>query len=139
MFYDCSSLKTIVVGGEWSTTNVTYSDEMFSGCTSLVGGDGTKYNLSYMDKTKAYAGQGGYLTLKDGGTKEAYAVLSTDQTTLSFYYDTNKSSRSGTVYTAANFRKDYIGSWGAYRSHITKVVFDSSFANYTELTSTANW
>ena len=37
---------------------------MFSGCTSLVGGDGTKYNLSYMDKTKAYAGQGGYLTLK---------------------------------------------------------------------------
>ena len=66
---------------------------MFSGCTSLVGGDGTKYNSNYMDKTKAYAGQGGYLTLKDGGTKEAYAVLSTDQTTLSFYYDTNKSSR----------------------------------------------
>ena len=68
MFCGCSSLKTIVVGGEWSTTNVTYSDEMFSGCTSLVGGDGTKYNSNYMDKNKAYAGQGGYLTLKGAGT-----------------------------------------------------------------------
>ena len=139
MFSGCSSLKTIVVGGEWSTTNVTSSDEMFSGCTSLVGGDGTKFNSNYTDKTKAYAGQGGYLTLKGAATKEAYAVLSTDQTTLSFYYDTNKSSRSGTVYTAANFRKDYNDSWGAYSSNITKVVFDSSFANYTGLTSTAYW
>ena len=139
MFYDCSSLKTIVVGGEWSTTKVIKSGSMFAGCTSLVGGDGTKFNSNYIDKTKAYAGQGGYLTLKDGGTKEAYAVLSTDQTTLSFYYDTNKSSCSGTVYTAANFRKSSDDSWGAYRSNITKVVFDSSFANYTGLTSTAYW
>ena len=132
MFQGCSSLKTIVVGGEWSTTKVIESAQMFYGCTSLVGGDGTKFNSSYTNKTKAYAGQGGYLTLK-------YAVLSTDQTTLSFYYDTNKSSRSGTVYTAANFRKLEGDSWGAYRSNITKVVFDSSFANYTGLTSTANW
>ena len=139
MFQGCSSLKTIVVGGEWSTTKVIESAQMFYGCTSLVGGDGTKFNSSYTNKTKAYAGQGGYLTLKDAGTKEAYAVLSTDQTTLSFYYDTNKSSRSGTVYTAANFRKLEGDSWGAYRSNITKVVFDSSFANYTGLTSTANW
>ena len=139
MFQGCSSLKTIVVGGEWSTTKVIESAQMFYGCTSLVGGDGTKFNSSYTNKTKAYAGQGGYLTLKGAATKEAYAVLSTDQTTISFYYDTNKSSRSGTVYTAANFRKDYNDSWGAYSSHITKVVFDSSFANYTGLTSTAYW
>ena len=79
------------------------------------------------------------LTAVHAATKEAYAVLSTDQTTLSFYYDTNKSNRSGTVYTAANFRKDYNESWGAYSSHITKVVFDNSFANYTGLTSTAYW
>ena len=71
------------------------------------------------------------LTAVHAATKEAYAVLSTDQSTLSFYYDTNKSSRSGTVYTAANFRKFTTDSWGAYRSNITKVVFDSFFANYT--------
>ena len=139
MFYFCKVLRTIAVGGDWSTTNVIDSGSMFSGCTSLVGGDGTKFNSSYTDKTKAYAGQGGYLTLKGAATKEAYAVLSTDQTTLSFYYDTNKSSRSGTVYTAANFRKSYNDSWGAYRSNITKAVFDSSFANYTGLTSTVCW
>ena len=56
------------------------------------------------------------LTAVHAATKEAYAVLSTDQTTLSFYYDTNKSNRSGTVYTAANFRKSSDDSWEVYRS-----------------------
>lgn len=79
------------------------------------------------------------LTAVHAATKEAYAVLSTDQTTLSFYYDTNKSSRSGTVYTAANFRKSASSGWSTYDTKITKVVFDNSFANYTGLTSTANW
>lgn len=30
--------------------------------------------------------------------QEIYAVLSSDETTLTFYYDTKKDSRSGTVY-----------------------------------------
>jgi hypothetical protein len=41
---------------------------MFSGCTSLVGGAGTPYDGSIIDKTRAKVdgGQGneGYLTLK---------------------------------------------------------------------------
>ena len=41
---------------------------MFNYCNSLVGGDGTVYDQNYTDKTKAYAGEGGYLTLKDNGT-----------------------------------------------------------------------
>ena len=37
---------------------------MFSKCTNLVGGDGTVYDANYTDASKAYAGIGGYLTMK---------------------------------------------------------------------------
>lgn len=62
MFADCENLKTIYVGDLWTTSNVSLSSNMFYNCASLVGGDGTLYNENYTDKTKAYAGDGGYLT-----------------------------------------------------------------------------
>ena len=64
MFQGSSKLRTIYVGSEWSTSSVTKSINMFLDCNSLVGGDGTPFNPNYIDKTKAYAGAGGYLTLK---------------------------------------------------------------------------
>lgn len=71
MFSDCSGLTTIKVGDGWTTDNVTSSSKMFSLCTSLVGGDGTVFDSNYTDKTKAYAGVGGYLT-KDGQVTSKY-------------------------------------------------------------------
>ena len=62
MFILCGKLKTIIVGNDWDVTNVTQSGGMFQQCTSLVGGDGTTFDSNYTDKTKAYAGEGGYLT-----------------------------------------------------------------------------
>ena len=65
MFSDCPKLKTIYVSNLWNTGKVTYHNKMFSGCTSLVGGNGTKYNSSYIDKTYARIdkkGARGYLT-----------------------------------------------------------------------------
>lgn len=53
MFYNCSNLETIMVGEGWNTANVSSSDYMFTGCTKLVGGNGTAYNSSYIDKTYA--------------------------------------------------------------------------------------
>lgn len=64
MFSGCSSLVTIKVSEGWNTDNVTSSAHMFNGCTSLVGGDGTRFDPNYIDKTKAYAGIGGYLTME---------------------------------------------------------------------------
>ena len=67
MFQYCSSLETIYVGDLWSMGAVTTSKSMFSGCTSLVGGKGTKYNSSYDDKTYARIdkdGAPGYFTSK---------------------------------------------------------------------------
>ena len=64
MFAIDDNLQTIYVSDKWTTESVTNSDKMFSGCTSLVGGNGTKISSS-IDKTYAkidnYA-QKGYLT-----------------------------------------------------------------------------
>ena len=74
MFESCSSLTSIYVseynettGKGWTTKNVTDSDKMFTSATKLVGGNGTKFNSSYIDATYARIdkkGEPGYLTLK---------------------------------------------------------------------------
>ncbi len=74
MFLNCRSLITIYVseynettGKGWTTKNVTDSDNMFTGATKLVGGNGTVYNSSYIDATYARIdkeGEPGYLTGK---------------------------------------------------------------------------
>jgi len=53
MFYNFTNLKTIYVSNKFNTDKVTDSTNMFSGCTNLVGGSGTKYNSSYVDKKYA--------------------------------------------------------------------------------------
>lgn len=68
--------------------------------------------------------------------QEAYAVLSEDGTTFTFYYDNIKESREGTTYALNTGRKT---TW--YNddvSTITTVVFDSSFVN-ARPTTTAFW
>ena len=72
MFNSCYKLTTIYVreynsttGKGWTTENVTRSEKMFEKCTNLVGGNGTKYNSSYIDATYAQidtADTPGYLT-----------------------------------------------------------------------------
>ena len=69
MFQSNSSNITIYVSNLWNTDSVTGgSGNMFSGCTSLVGGAGTAYNSSYQDKTYARVDNPpdnpGYLTYK---------------------------------------------------------------------------
>ena len=53
MFYGSTNLKTIYVSNKFNTDKVTSSTDMFRGCTNLVGGAGTKYNGSHVDKTYA--------------------------------------------------------------------------------------
>ena len=63
--------------------------------------------------------------------KEAYAALSEDGLTVTFYYDDQKDSRSG----VKQIQKDYRDT--GYRN-ATTAVFDASFADY-QPTSTAYW
>ena len=137
-FYQCYALKTIYVGNGWNTDAVTESRFMFTSCTSLVGGNGTAYSSSHTDKEYARidaSDSPGYLTL---GIREAYAVLSTDGTTLTFYYDVKKAQREGTTYDVP-WTGTYPGWTGnTDNTTITTVDFDESFANYHGLTSTRN-
>ena len=134
MFRACSSLETIYADeSKWSTVSVTNGNDMFNGCTSLEGGNGTMYDASHVDIEYARIdkeGQPGYFSVV-GAPKppipRAYAVLSDEGKTVTFYYDMQKASRSGVVI-----------NYEAYGSTITTAVFDASFADYRP-TSTAYW
>ena len=69
MFNSSTNLKTIYVSDKFNTNKVTSSYYMFYNCTKLVGGAGTKYNSSYVEKTYARIDGGtsnpGYFTLKN--------------------------------------------------------------------------
>ena len=68
MFYKSANLKTIYASDKFNTNKVTNDVEMFYGCTNLVGGAGTKYDSTKVDKTYARIDGGtsspGYFTAK---------------------------------------------------------------------------
>ena len=68
MFYDLRNLTTLYASNNFTTSAVTNSDAMFRSSSKLVGGNGTKYNSSYDDKTYARidtSSTPGYFTLKN--------------------------------------------------------------------------
>lgn len=80
MFENCSSLRTIYVGNGWDTSNLdtrstAASENMFAGCTRLVGGRGTTYDANHVDAEYAHIDGGtanpGYLTdINGSGTSD---------------------------------------------------------------------
>ena len=71
--------------------------------------------------------------------QEPYAVLSDDNTVLTFYYDDQKAERNGMDVGPFKGDPDDYPSWYHQSGNITNVVFDASFAGCTTLTSTAWW
>ena len=139
MFMGCSNLRTIYVGDGWSTAAVEASAAMFYNCTSLVGGQGTTYDSSHTNATYAHIDGGtsnpGYFTEKG---PEAYACYTPSNTTLTFYYDTQRSSRTGTTYDLNTGGNDVAWDTDGTRTNVTKVVFDPSFAD-ARPTTTCDW
>ena len=141
MFNNCNKLQTIYVGSGWSTSavTVTSSNSMFSYCNNLVGGKGTTYDANHIDKTYAHIDGGpsnpGYLTLV--GT-EAYACFTPADSTVTFYYDNLRNTRSGTTYNMNT--NSNIPGWTHYGNYVNvaKMVFDPSFAA-ARPTSTYRW
>ena len=68
MFLNNTNLKTIYASDRFNTNSVTSSSAMFYNTTNLVGGAGTTYNSSFVDKTYARIDGGtsnpGYFTAK---------------------------------------------------------------------------
>ena len=80
-------------------------------------------------------------------SKEAYVVKSSDKKTLTFYYDDQRSSRTGSNVWGIEETKmrDYgktypawAGMWYTPESEVTTAVFDASFKNYRPK-STRRW
>ena len=95
------------------------------------------------DFTPQGATQGnGYIQWKGGYfkvvNKEAYALVSSDGETMTFYYDEKRNSRTeGTTYLANN-KINYDPEWFGTVETIKKVVFHPSFA-YARPTNTSRW
>ena len=134
MFCGCSNLTTIYCEKNWNTGNVSNSRAMFTSCEKLVGATAyvpSQHDVLYANPTD------GYFTMLP--SVEPYAVVSTDNTTLTFYFDKKKATRNGTEGTAYSIpwdSEDYPGWTGEDgNSNITTVDFDESFANYEDLRS----
>nr|WP_315092088.1 BspA family leucine-rich repeat surface protein [uncultured Alloprevotella sp.] len=77
--------------------------------------------------------------------KEAYVVKSSDNKTLTFYYDDQKTSRTGTVWGTDETKQDgdfvfpaWSGTNSTPESEVTTAVFDDSFKNFLPKT-TESW
>lgn len=68
MFSENDIIKTIYASDKFNTNKVTNGNIMFSGCTNLVGGAGTKYDDKHIDSEYARIDGGtsspGYFTAK---------------------------------------------------------------------------
>ena len=146
MFQNCTNLVTIYANDDkWNTDNVETGGGMFYYCTSLVGGNGTRWSSDYGQWSNQsgvlYAridggpDNPGYLTSKLG----AYAIYDNraDIKTLTFYYDDQRDRRFGTKKYDLNEGTDEPG-WITDNCYIEKVVFDETFKN-ARPTSTFNW
>ena len=77
--------------------------------------------------------------------KEAYVVKSSDKKTLTFYYDAQKSSRTGTVWGIDETKEEdqetfpaWAGTMYTAVPEVTTAIFDLSFKNFLPKT-TKNW
>ena len=83
--------------------------------------------------------------MRGGGGAEPYAVLSDNNTVLTFYYDNEKDARGGmdvgpfSIYRDDNGEYHINSGWDEQKENIGNVVFDESFANCTTITSTSYW
>ena len=117
MFFSCLSLTTIYASSKFVTPQVTNSSKMFYDCKKLKGEEEWKSDKA-TDKTYAKM-EGGYFS--GGIPRVKYA-----DGTLTFFL-TSKETLGENEYEL-NSGKNFPG-WMKHTLGITKVVFDTSFAN----------
>ena len=112
MFNNSIKLKTIYASNKFKTDLVTSSSNMFYNSTLLVGGSGTTYNSSYVDKTYARI---------DGGTSRP-----------GYFTDiANKPSTFGTDDWATIVNSVKAGNTNHYKVGDTKIVNLGTYGTHT--------
>ena len=140
MFFGCSKLKTIFANNTWEKLREDYfsfdedTDEMFYGCDSLYGGQGTECvpfkdngNYAHIDGGASYPG---YFTSKGPKPlvheytppeRQPYAVLEND--VLTFRYDNQKPDNAFGI-------GKFSMPWHELAGNFTKVIFEKSYSDY---------
>ena len=136
MFGGCGALTTINSNTTWQCPR---SRDMFYGCTQLKGA--VSYDKNKVDAEMANP-ETGYFTRSNDGGVEAYVAQSADKTTLTFYYDDQRATRTGTTWgIEEKIEGGYVTfpAWAGVADRLTKrVVFDASFRDFRP-TTTARW
>lgn len=146
VFSGCSSLTSLTFPTSMTTLGsedvFRYCNSMelldFRACTNLPRADESRTRGTFrnLPETTVILWPGDEEQISG---KEPYAVLSDDNQTLTFYYDTTKKERNGMGIGPFKFKNGVDSGWYRMRNSIGTVVFDESFADYHELTSTAFW
>ena len=149
MFFQCSALKTILASDSFSVAKVTDGKDMFTGCASLRGENGTTYSDSHTDKAYARIDGGssrpGYFSKEvpdpnPNPSETLYAVLYSNGE-LKFQSSPNAESGRTAVKSYTTDSGGYDGNpnnyvaWYNERMQIKSVSF--GVAVYP--TSTAQW
>ena len=135
MFSGCRALTTIYCNKSWESWNSSRSEKMFDGCVLLDGAvvyDANKTDVRMANPETGYFTRGA----------EAYVTQSADKTTLTFYYDDQRATRTGTTWgIEEKIEGGYVTfpAWAGVADRLTKrVVFDASFRDFRP-TTTARW
>lgn len=134
MFHGCEVLTTVYVGNDWTTSNVTETEYIFSDCFRLVGGRGTQWSTEHRDDIEYARIDGGpnnpgYFTDKNAPAPtdaEPYAVLSRNSTVMTFYYDDQMAEKGGISLDDDRWE----GRERELSSSIVALVFDESFSDF---------
>ena len=117
MFSDCQALTTIYTSSEFVTTQVSKSSGMFTNCEKLKGEEVWK---KYKATDKTYAKiEGGYFSVGIPMVKYADGTLT--------FFLASKETLGENEYELNSGKK--LPEWVKHTFGITKVVFDTSFAN----------
>ena len=117
MFSDCQALTTIYTSSEFVTTQVSKSSGMFTNCEKLKGEEVWK---KYKATDKTYAKiEGGYFSVGIPMVKYADGTLT--------FFLASKETLGENEYELNSGKN--LPEWVKHTFSITKVVFDTSFAN----------
>ena len=134
MFSGSRALTTIYCNKSWDCRR---SEKMFDGCVQLKGAvayDANKTDVRMANPERGYFTRG----------VEAYVAQSADKTTLTFYYDALRGSRTGKTWDIEGGMEEgdtypeWAGRSGEPDRITTRVVFDASFREFRP-TTTSRW